>query len=57
MITQAYRQGELDYLQLISAQQTYTEKNLAYLQDLETAWRKWAEIDGLLVETLIMGAN
>jgi cobalt-zinc-cadmium efflux system outer membrane protein len=57
MITQAYRQGELDYLQLISAQQTYAEKHLANLKDLETAWKKWAEIDGLLVEPLAMGGN
>jgi cobalt-zinc-cadmium efflux system outer membrane protein len=53
MFTQAYQQGELDYLQLITAQQTYTEKHLAYLQDLENAWRKWAEIDALLVGTVM----
>jgi outer membrane protein, heavy metal efflux system len=57
MFTQAYQQGELDYLQLISAQQTYTEKNLAYLQDLENAWRKWVEIDALLVGELMPGGN
>ncbi len=47
-----YREGELDYISLLAAQQTYAEKNLAYLQDLETAWKKWAEIDGLLVGPL-----
>jgi cobalt-zinc-cadmium efflux system outer membrane protein len=57
MFTQAYQQGELDYLQLITAQQTYTEKHLAYLQDLENAWRKWAEIDALLVGPIMVGEN
>lgn len=49
MVIKAYKQGELDYLQMLSTQRVYTQNNLAYLQDLETAWRKWAEIDGLLV--------
>jgi outer membrane protein, heavy metal efflux system len=57
MFTQAYQQGELDYLQLITAQQTYTEKHLAYLKDLEMAWQKWAEIESLLVERLSNGMN
>jgi cobalt-zinc-cadmium efflux system outer membrane protein len=57
MFTQAYQQGELDYLQLIMAQQTYTEKNIAYLQDLENAWRKWAEIDALLVGEIMPGGS
>jgi cobalt-zinc-cadmium efflux system outer membrane protein len=52
MINRAYEQGELDFLQLLSIQQTYTQKNLAYLEDLEIAWKKWAEIDGLLVGPL-----
>jgi cobalt-zinc-cadmium efflux system outer membrane protein len=50
MVTAAYQQGELDYLQLITSQQTYTAKNLSYLEDLETAWRMWARIESLLVE-------
>jgi outer membrane protein, heavy metal efflux system len=57
IITHAYEQGELDYLQLLSIQQTFTEKNIAYLQDLEIAWKKWAEIDGLLVGPLPSGAE
>ena len=49
MITKGYQQGQLDYLQVLTVQQTYASKNLSYLQDLETAWKEWAEIDGLLV--------
>jgi cobalt-zinc-cadmium efflux system outer membrane protein len=47
-----YQDGELDYLQVLSIQQTYAQQNVSYLQDLETAWKKWAEIDGLLVGML-----
>jgi hypothetical protein len=52
MTSAGYREGELDYLELLSVQQTYAEKNLAYLNGLETAWIKWAEIEGLLVGPL-----
>jgi cobalt-zinc-cadmium efflux system outer membrane protein len=43
-----YEAGELDFLQVLAVQQTFAEKNLSYLESLETAWKKWAEIDGLL---------
>ena len=49
VMTAGYQQGELDYLQLLTIQQTYAEKNLAYLTDLTTAWQRWAEIEGLMV--------
>jgi cobalt-zinc-cadmium efflux system outer membrane protein len=49
LINMGYQQGELQYVQMLSVQQTYAAKNLAYLQDLETAWQQWAEIDGFLV--------
>jgi cobalt-zinc-cadmium efflux system outer membrane protein len=48
-INKGYQQGQLDYLQVLTVQQTYASKNLSYLQDLETAWKEWAEIDGFLV--------
>lgn len=57
MINKAYEQGELDYLQVLAIQQTYAQKNLAYLQDLETAWKQWAEIEGLLVGQLPDDSN
>ena len=49
LINTGYQQGELDYMQVYTVQQTYAAKNLSYLQDLETAWQQWAEIDGFLV--------
>jgi outer membrane protein, heavy metal efflux system len=57
LVTQAYQQGETDYLQLLTVQQTYTESNLTYLEDLQAAWKQWAEIDGLLVGTLPESGN
>jgi outer membrane protein, heavy metal efflux system len=57
IINRAYEQGELDYLQVLAIQKTYTETNQSYLQDLEIAWKQWAEIDGLLVGPLPVGGN
>jgi cobalt-zinc-cadmium efflux system outer membrane protein len=52
MITAGYQQGQLDYVQVLTVQQTYAAKNLSYLEDLETAWKEWAEIEGLLAGDL-----
>jgi cobalt-zinc-cadmium efflux system outer membrane protein len=49
LINTGYQAGELEYVQVLSVQQTYAAKNLAYLDDLSTAWQRWAEIDGFLV--------
>jgi len=57
LVTQAYQQGELAYLDILATQRTYTEKNLDYLNDLELAWKKWALIDGQLVGPLPEGGN
>jgi cobalt-zinc-cadmium efflux system outer membrane protein len=52
LVTQAYQQGELAYLDILATQRTYTEKNLDYLNNLETAWKQWALVDGQLVGPL-----
>jgi cobalt-zinc-cadmium efflux system outer membrane protein len=57
MINAGYEQGELEFIQVLSAQQTYANASLTYLQDLETAWKRWAEIEGLLVGTLADGTE
>jgi cobalt-zinc-cadmium efflux system outer membrane protein len=57
MVAKAYEAGELDYLQLLSAQRTFTEKNLAYFEDLRMAWVKWAEIEALLVDAMPDSSN
>ncbi|MGD9636156.1 MAG: TolC family protein [Pirellulales bacterium] len=55
LVSKAYEQGELEYLDILAIQRTYTERNLDYLRNLESAWKKWAEIDGLLVGPLMNG--
>jgi cobalt-zinc-cadmium efflux system outer membrane protein len=57
IINTGYKERELEYIQVLTAQQVYFEKNLAYLQDLETAWKKWAEIEGLMVGPLADSAD
>ncbi|MCI0334939.1 MAG: TolC family protein [Planctomycetes bacterium] len=52
IINAGYQEGELDYLQVLTVQQTFAEKSLAYLEDLGIAWKQWAEIEGLLVGPL-----
>lgn len=52
LISSAYEQGELEYLDILATQRTYTEKNLDYINNLEFAWKKWAAIDSLLVGPL-----
>jgi outer membrane protein, heavy metal efflux system len=41
--------NQIDYAQAYNVQQTYSAKSLSYVQDLETAWQQWAEIDGFLL--------
>jgi cobalt-zinc-cadmium efflux system outer membrane protein len=55
MTNQGYQQGELEYLQVLSVQQMYAQTNGAYLQALETAWKNWAQIEGMLVGTVADG--
>ncbi len=44
-----YSQGELGYLDLLAAQRTFAQTNLAYLDSLDDLWRSWVRIDGLLL--------
>jgi cobalt-zinc-cadmium efflux system outer membrane protein len=55
MTSQGYQQGELEYLQVLSVQQMYAQTSAAYLQALETAWKNWAEIEGMLVGSVADG--
>lgn len=49
LVQRGYRLSELGYLDLLSAQRTYSQTNLAYLESLSTLWRSWADIEGLLL--------
>ena len=50
LVRKGYQQGEGGYLDLLAAQRTYSEANLAYLNALGQAWRSYLRIDGLLLE-------
>ena len=44
-----YRQGELDYLTMLTAQRTYFRANLAYLETLHSLWESGVTIEGMLL--------
>ena len=49
LVNQGYRQGEVDFLQLLTSQRTYSQLNLVYLQKLRQAWRQHVDVQGLLL--------
>jgi cobalt-zinc-cadmium efflux system outer membrane protein len=49
LVQRGYRLGELGYLDLLNAQRTYSQTNLAYLDALASLWLSWNEIEGLLL--------
>jgi cobalt-zinc-cadmium efflux system outer membrane protein len=50
LVRKGYEQGEVGYLDLLAAQQTYSQTNLAYLEALGSLWESYVLIDGLLLE-------
>lgn len=49
LVQRGYRLGELGYLDLLTAQRTFFQTNLAYLDALLVLWSSRIEIDGLLL--------
>ena len=49
LVNSAYKQGEFGYLLLLTAQRTYFQTNLAYLDSLRQLRTGAVEIDGLLL--------
>ena len=49
LVTKGYQEGEIDFLQLLTAQRTYSQINLTYLQQLQQVWRQNVEIKGMLL--------
>jgi cobalt-zinc-cadmium efflux system outer membrane protein len=55
---QGYQAGELGFLNLLTAQRTYSQANLGYVEALADLWTASAEIEGLLlVNSLQEGAS
>lgn len=49
LVQRAFRLGEANYIDLLTAQRTYSQTTLAYLDALNALWASWTEIDGLLL--------
>lgn len=49
LISQGYSEGEIDFLQLLTAQRTYSQTNLNYLESLRRLWQQNVNIRGMLL--------
>ncbi|QDS98349.1 TolC family protein [Adhaeretor mobilis] len=50
LVQRGYEEGEVGYLDLLAAQQTFSQANLSYLDALKSLWQSKNRIDGLLLE-------
>ncbi len=58
LVQLGYAQGEVGYLDLLAAQQTFSQTNLVYLDALGSLWKSYVQIDGLLLDgSLAQPAN
>ncbi len=49
LVQRGYKQGEVGYLDVLAAQQTYSQTNLVYLDALGSLWQSYVQIEGLLL--------
>jgi cobalt-zinc-cadmium efflux system outer membrane protein len=49
LVGAGYREGEFDYLSLLTAQRTFFAANLEYLAALRELWERSVELDGLML--------
>ena len=52
-----YRAGEFGFLNLLTAQRTYFQTNLGYLEALRDLWSAAWEIEGLLLNNSLQAGN
>jgi cobalt-zinc-cadmium efflux system outer membrane protein len=57
LVANGYRQGEFNYLILLTAQRTYFQTQLAYLESLKQLRSSAVEIDGLLLTDSLKDDN
>lgn len=55
LVQAGYRQGEVGYLAMLTAQRTYFSVNLQYLASLRELWAGAVQIEGLLLEGSLRG--
>lgn len=49
LVLVGYRQGEYPYLELLTAQRTYCQVNLAYLESLQNLWENAVLLEGFIL--------
>lgn len=49
LVNNSYKAGESNFLQLLTAQRTYVQANLTYLDAVRDTWAAFFEIEGLLL--------
>ncbi len=57
LISEGYRQGEVDFVSFLTAQRTYFDANLAYVSGLKQLWREHNLIQGLLLSASLSQDN
>jgi len=50
LVQKGYQQGEVGYLDLLAAQQTFSQTNLTYLDAVGNLWESYVRIQGLLLD-------
>jgi cobalt-zinc-cadmium efflux system outer membrane protein len=56
LVAQGYRQGELSYLELLTAQLTYFQSSVNYLDALRDYWTNYQRVTGLLLDNNLQTA-
>ena len=56
-VRKGYQAGEIGYLDLLTAQRTYSQTNLAYIEALGELWAAALEIEGLLLKDSLESAG
>jgi len=49
LIREGFRRGEVDFLQLLTAQRTYFQFNLAAIEQQAILWQQRINIEGLML--------
>lgn len=57
LVTKGYKEGEIGYLDSLSAQRTYFLANLSYIEALRELWGSTILIDGLLLDRSLSGSK
>jgi cobalt-zinc-cadmium efflux system outer membrane protein len=57
LVTRGYRQGEVGYLDQLTAQRTYFQTNISYIEALRELWRGTISIEGLLLQGSLLDTS